>query len=198
MAEESTFQKQLQRIGELVEEFDSSADPNASSLAKELVESLLSLHGEALERILKIVSESGEAGEAIIRKCGGDELASSVLLLYGLHPEDLRTRVTRALEKSRSFLESHSAIAELASIGDDGTITVRLEVKSNGGCGSSAALVKSNLEGALLNAAPDAVSIVVEEAGASLTQSGFVSVAQLKTSASAPASFAAGAARSAD
>ena len=101
----------------------------------------------------------------MIRKCGRDELVSSVLLLYGLHPEDLHTRVTRALEKSRPFLESHSANAELISIGEDGTVTLRLEVKSSG-CGSSAALVKSTLEAAMQNAAPDAASIVVEEAGA--------------------------------
>ena len=58
---------------------------------------------------------------------------------------------------------------------------MRLEMKSNGGggCGSSGALVKSTLEANLQNAAPDAATIVVEEAGALLTQSGFVSVAQL-------------------
>jgi hypothetical protein len=54
-------------------------------------------------------------------------------------------------------------------------------MKSNGGggCGSSGALVKSTLEANLQNAAPDAATIVVEEAGALLTQSGFISVAQL-------------------
>jgi Fe-S cluster biogenesis protein NfuA len=117
----------------------------------------------------------------LIRSCGSDDLIGSVLLLYGLHPESLQTRVARALEKSRGFLETHSAHAELLSIQQDGTVTVRLEMKSNGGggCGSSGALVKSTLEANLQNAAPDAATIVVEEAGALLTQSGFISVAQL-------------------
>ncbi len=183
MAQDAAFQKQIERIGELVEQLESAADPNARALGKELLESLMALHGAALERILEIASEAGEPGQAAIRKCGEDELVSSVLLLYGLHPESLETRVTRALQKSRAFLDSHSANAELVSIGEDGTVTLRLEVKS-GGCGSSFGLVKSNLEAAMQNAAPDAPSIVVEESGASLTQSGFVTLAQLQDSAS--------------
>jgi Fe-S cluster biogenesis protein NfuA len=191
MAEDAEFQKRVQRIGELVAQLETAADPNSRALAKDLVESLMALHGGALERMLEIASEAGDPGESIIRKCGRDELVSSVLLLYGLHPEDMRTRVSRALEKSHDFLAMHSAKAELVSIREDGTVTVRLELKSSGGCGSSGALVKSTLEAAIQNAAPDATTIVVEEAGALLTQSGFVSIAQLKASGPAVASFAA-------
>jgi Fe-S cluster biogenesis protein NfuA len=179
MAQDTAFQKRIQRIGEMVERLESTTDPNARALARELLESLMVLHGSAIERILEIASEAGETGETIIRKCGSDELVSSLLLLYGLHPDDLHSRVTRALEKSRSYLASHSASAELLSIGEDGTVALRLHVKSNG-CGSSAASVKSTLEAALQDAAPDAASIVVEETGAALTGSGFVSLAQLE------------------
>jgi Fe-S cluster biogenesis protein NfuA len=180
MAEAKELQKRMQRIGEVVEQLESTADPNARAMAKELLESLMALHGAALERILELASEAGGAGETIIRKCGRDELVSSLLLLYGLHPEDLRTRVTRALEKSKGYLESHAGSAELVSIGEDGTVTVRLAVKANG-CGSTAATVKATLEAAIQDAAPDATSIVVEETGAGLTRSGFVSVAQLES-----------------
>jgi Fe-S cluster biogenesis protein NfuA len=180
MAQAKELQKRMQRIGEIVEQLESTADPHARAMAKELLESLMALHGAALERILELASEPGEAGETIIRKCGRDELVSSLLLLYGLHPEDLRTRVTRALEKSKGYLESHAASAELVSIGEDGTVTVRIAVKANG-CGSTAATVRSTLEAAIQDAAPDASSIVVEETGAGLTRSGFVSVAQLES-----------------
>ncbi|MGH9704653.1 MAG: NifU family protein, partial [Candidatus Acidiferrales bacterium] len=138
------------------------------------------VHGAALERILELVSESGETGETIIRKCGQDELVSGLLLLYSLHPEDMHSRVMRALEKSRSYLASHAAHAELISIGDDGTVTVSLQLKANG-CGSSSAQVKSTLEAALQNAAPDAASIVVEESGVAIPGAGFVSVAELQS-----------------
>jgi Fe-S cluster biogenesis protein NfuA len=198
MAEDAAFQKRVQRIGELVAQLETAADPNSRALAKDLVESLMALHGGALERMLEIASKAGESGESIIRKCGGDELVGSVLLLYGLHPEDMRTRVIRAIEKSHDFLSMHSAKAKLVSIHEDGTVTVRLELGSSGGCGSSAALVKSTLEVALQNAAPDATTVVVEEAGALLTQSGFVSVAQLRASGPAVASYAAQAEQSRD
>jgi Fe-S cluster biogenesis protein NfuA len=180
MAQDAVLRRRIQRIGEIVEQLESAADPNARAMAKELLESLMALHGAGLERVLELASEAGETGEDIIRKFARDELVGSLLLLYGLHPEDLLTRVKRALEKSQAFLESHAASAELVSIDEDGAVTVRLQVKSSG-CGSSAASVKSTLEASLQNAAPDATSILVEETGAALTRSGFVSLAQLQS-----------------
>lgn len=180
MAQDKELQKRIQRIGEMVEQLESAADPNARAMAKELLESLMALHGAALERILQLASDAGEPGEAIIRKCGRDDLVGGVLLLYGLHPENLRTRVTRALEKSQRSMESHGASAELISVSEDGVVTLRLHVKPNG-CGFTAASLKSNLEAVIQDAAPDATSIVVEETGAGLMQSGFVSVAQLES-----------------
>src|SRR6202451_1513567 len=96
MPPDKDLHKRIQRIGEMVEQLESAADPNARAMAKELLESLMALHGAALERILQLASDAGEPGEAIIRKCGRDDLVGGVLLLYGLHPENLRTRVTRA------------------------------------------------------------------------------------------------------
>lgn len=180
MAVDTALQKQIRRIGEIVEQLELTADPNSRAMARELLESLMALHGAAFERILEIASEAGEAGETVIRKVGRDELVSSLLLLYGLHPEDLNTRVARALEKARTYLTSHSASAELVSVGEDGTVTLRLEVRSTG-CGTSAASVKAYLEAAMQDAAPDATSIVVEGAGALLTQSGFVPLSQLES-----------------
>jgi Fe-S cluster biogenesis protein NfuA len=193
---DTAFQKRVQRIGEIVEQLESATDPNARAMARELMESLMALHGAGIERILEIAANSGEAGESIIRKCGRDELVSCLLLLYGLHPENLNARVTRALEKLRSNLEPHAAKAELISINEEGAVTVRLHVKpSGGGCGSTAATLKATLEAALQDAAPDATSIVVEETGAALTGSGFVSVAQLANGLSMSASLSARPAR---
>jgi Fe-S cluster biogenesis protein NfuA len=186
MPQDAGLQKRIQRIGEMVEQLESASDPNARAMAKELLESLMALHGAALERILELAAGAGEAGESIIRKCGGDELVSSLLVLYGLHPDDLRTRVMRALEKSRSNVESHGGSAELVSISAEGVVTLRLNVKSSG-CGSSASSVRSTLEAAVQNAAPDATSIVVEETSAGLTRPGFVSIAQLRSGESVAA-----------
>jgi Fe-S cluster biogenesis protein NfuA len=178
MPPDKDLQKRIQRIGEIVEQLEATADPNARAMAKELLESLMALHGAALEKILNITHEVGETGDSLIRQFGSDQLISGLLLLYSLHPQDLRTRVSSALEKSRGFLDSHSAKAELVSISDDGAVTLRLHLKP-GGCGSTAATVKSTLESTLQDAAPDAASILVQEADNGAPRSGFISVAQL-------------------
>ncbi len=97
MAQDTALQKQIQRIGEMVEQLESTADPNARAMAKELLESLMALHGAAFERILEFASEAGEAGDAIIRKCGRDELVSSLLASLRVAPGGFAvTRDTRA------------------------------------------------------------------------------------------------------
>jgi hypothetical protein len=196
MAQSSGLQNKIQRIGAIVEQLDSMADPNSRALAKELLESLMALHGAGLERMLELASQSGGQEAGFVKKWSGDELVSGLLLLYGLHPDDLATRVGRALEKSRGFLESHVAHAELKSIGEDGTVTVRLHRKPNGGCGSTGELVRSTLEAHIQNAAPDAPSILIEETGLGL--SGFVSVEQLQSGGVASAMPAARSLRSGD
>jgi Fe-S cluster biogenesis protein NfuA len=178
MAQDPGFQKQVQRIAELVELLEKSSDPSSRATAKELLESIMALHGAALDRMLEISAEAGAAGNTLIGKFGQDELVSSVLLLYGLHPLDLNSRVMQALEKKRSYLESHAASAHFVSITEDGTVTVRLDMKANGGCGSSADAVRSAIECAIQDAAPDAASIVIDEPG-SVTRTGFVPLAQL-------------------
>jgi Fe-S cluster biogenesis protein NfuA len=178
MAQDAAFQKRIQRIGEIVEQLERTADPNARAMGKELLESVLALHGAALEQILEFACNTGEAGREVIRKCANDELISSVLLLYGLHPDSLHSRVTRALEKSRTYLESHSATAELLSVGQDGSVSVRLHINASG-CGSSSASVKSTLEAALQEAAPDATSILLDEIGGVNQGIAFVPIAAL-------------------
>ena len=180
MAEETERKAQIQGIASLVEQLESCGDPNLCALARELVESIMALHGAGLERMLEMAASSGEPGEKLIEQCGRDELVSSLLLLYGLHPDDLRTRVECALEKSKVLLESHAAEVELISISDDGAVSVRLHHKQNGGCGSAAGSLRSTLESALQDAAPDATAIVVEEMGVVLA--GFVPIGQLQNS----------------
>ena len=64
---------------------------------RELVEAILEYHGAGLERTLDIVRQSS-GGEAAVREIARDALTGSLLLLYGLHPEDFETRVRRAVD----------------------------------------------------------------------------------------------------
>lgn len=138
----------------------------------------MALHGAGLERILELARECGEAGKELIQKCGQDELASSVLLLYGLHPENLQTRVEHVLEQAKAFLDPGAAQAELVSIDATGEVHVRLHHKAKAGCGGAS--LRSRLEAVLVDAAPDAATIVVEEAATS--SPAFIPIAQLQQS----------------
>lgn len=160
MADEQDFQQQLQRIGERVNELETIADPAVRLAAKELVQLLMRLHGSALERMLEIVFQSGDAGVRVIDELGEDPLVSSLLVLYGLHPDDMQTRVERRLTQIRSRLFKMGAEAKLIAVaGRDVRIRVRLEGHA---CGSTAQNVKAAVEDAIYEAAPDLTSLVVE------------------------------------
>ncbi len=160
MADEKDFQQQVQRIGERVHELESIADPAVRSSAKELVQLLMEMHGTALERMLEIVFQSSDGGTRVIDELGKDPLVSSLLVLYGLHPEELQTRVERKLAEIRSRLYKMGAEATL--LGVNGTeVRVRVSIEGHV-CGSTTQNVKAAVEEAIYEAAPDLTSLVVE------------------------------------
>ena len=160
MAEDKDFQKRIQRISGLVSELDSIVDPAARSAAKQLIQLLMELHGTALERMLEVTFASGEPGKNLIDQFGRDSLVSSLLVLYGLHPDDLETRVARAVERLRRALRKQGAEVEIVNANDG---TVRLGLSTNGhACGSTTQVLKTTVEEAVYEAAPDATQVVVE------------------------------------
>jgi hypothetical protein len=100
------FQERVGRIEKLVQRLEASADPALQRAARELVGSLMEMHGVALERIIEVLSDSGEAGKQLIQALASDELVGNLLILYNLHPEDLETRIGRGLDKIRPVLRS--------------------------------------------------------------------------------------------
>jgi Fe-S cluster biogenesis protein NfuA len=154
------FREDVQRIGGLVQEIESTADPAVRAATKNLVQSLMDLHGAALEKALDIVAEAGEPGMSIIDRLGRDSLVSSVLILYGLHPEDLESRVAKAIDKVRPQLRKQGCEVELLGV-SDGAIQVRVEAGSHT-CGSTAKTVYATVEQAMYDAAPDLTSLAIE------------------------------------
>jgi Fe-S cluster biogenesis protein NfuA len=154
------FRQDIQRIGGLVQEIESIADPAIRATTKDLVQSLMDLHGAALEKALEIVAETGETGTSIIDRLGRDSLVSSVLILYGLHPEDLESRVVKAVDRVRHQLRKQGCEVELLGV-YDGAIQIRVETGSHT-CGSTAKTVQATLEAAMYDAAPDLTSLVIE------------------------------------
>ena len=160
MAESRDFRRDIQRLGGLVQEIESIADPAVRATAKDLVQSLMDLHGAALEKALEIVAAAGEPGMGIIDRMGRDSLVSSILILYGLHPEDLESRVVKAVDRVRPQLRKQGCEVELLGV-TDGAIRLRVESGSHT-CGSTAKTVQATLEGAMYDAAPDLTSLVIE------------------------------------
>jgi Fe-S cluster biogenesis protein NfuA len=160
VAESRDFREDIQRIGGLVQEIESIADPAVRAATKNLVQSLMDLHGAALEKALDMVAEAGEPGMNIIDRLGRDSLVSSVLILYGLHPEDFDTRVVKAVDKVRPLLRKQGCEVELLGV-NDGAIRLRAETGSHT-CGSTAKTLQATLEQAMYDAAPDLTSLVIE------------------------------------
>lgn len=154
------FREDIQRIGGLVQEIESIADPAVRAATKALVQSLMDLHGAALEKALDLIADAGEPGMNIIDRLGRDSLVSSVLVLYGLHPEELETRVVRAIDKVRPQLRKQGCEVELLSV-NNGAIRLHVETGSHT-CGSTGKTVQAALEAAMYDAAPDLTSLVIE------------------------------------
>jgi len=154
------FRGDIQRIGALVQEIELIADPAVRATAKDMVQSLMDLHGAVLEKALDIVAEAGDPGMAIIDRLGKDSLVSSVLILYGLHPDDIATRVEKAVDRLRSQLRKQGCEIELLGV-NDGAIRIHVEAGSHT-CGSTAKTVQAAVEEAIYDTAPDLVSLVIE------------------------------------
>jgi Fe-S cluster biogenesis protein NfuA len=89
-----------------------------------------------------------------------DELVASLLLLHGLHPVDLETRVHRAVEKLVPALQSQGGVIELLRI-EAGVVSLRL-TRSGRGCSGSTAL-QQTIRSAFYEAAPDLERLEIDE-----------------------------------
>ena len=157
------FQRRLGRVEDLIAGLEKSPDLKVREQVRELIQTLLDLHASGLERILETVHNTGETGLALIEELGRDQLVSGVLLLHGLHPLDLETRVRTALETVRPRLGQHGGSVEFVSVSEGGKVRLKLEGNCNG-CPSSRITLHSTIEEELYNAAPDITSLEVDGA----------------------------------
>ncbi|MER5898191.1 NifU family protein [Streptomyces sp. NPDC001876] len=135
----------------------------ARERSEELVRLVADFYGAGLERLLDLVHEQGRLDDGVLAALAGDELVSSVLLVHGLHPYGVETRVEEALEGVRPYLGSHGGDVELLAVTDEGTVRLRL-LGSCDGCPSSSVTLKLAVQGAVEAAAPEITSIEVETA----------------------------------
>ena len=133
-----------------------SARPRVMGRVEELLQCVMSLYGAGLERVLETVGADARSA-----RLADDELVGNLLVLHDLHPDDVDTRVQRALDQVRPYLGSHAGGVSLSGVDEDGVVHLQLEGSCDG-CPSSALTVKSAIEDAILVAAPDVVAVEAE------------------------------------
>jgi Fe-S cluster biogenesis protein NfuA/nitrite reductase/ring-hydroxylating ferredoxin subunit len=133
----------------------------ARERSEELVRLVTDFYGAGLERLLDLLHEQGRLDEQVLAALAADDLVASVLLVHGLHPYSVETRIEQALESVRPYLGSHGGDVQLLGVSEEGVVGLRL-LGSCDGCPSSSATLKLAVQGAVEAAAPEISSIEVQ------------------------------------
>jgi Fe-S cluster biogenesis protein NfuA len=154
------FRQRMQRVEGLLEEVERFPDAQARETTREVVQLLMDLHSAGLARAVELAAQQGEAGQRLLGAWARDELVASLLMLYGLHPTDVASRVRAALEQVRPSLERGGAEIELVALAE-GALRLRLKGIGDSSPSSPEALAQE-VEGAVWAAAPDLTSVEIE------------------------------------
>jgi len=146
------------RVEQLLDTLRARGGDRVAGIGEELVRTLVELYGEGLARLVRILREDHPGA---LERLTADPLVESLLLLHGLHPLDVDTRIQRALDRVRPYLGSHAGGVEYLGIGEDGMARLRLQGTCHG-CASSSVTAQHTLEGAVQGAAPELAGVVIE------------------------------------
>jgi Fe-S cluster biogenesis protein NfuA/nitrite reductase/ring-hydroxylating ferredoxin subunit len=150
---------EAQELGERIElllgQVREAVNARTRERVEELVRLLLELHARGLDRAMELLDDRSR------RALADDPLVSNLLVLHDLHPDDVQTRIQRALDRVRPYLGSHAGGIEFLGVDGAGVARLRLEGSCNG-CPSSTVTVKLAIEQAVLDAAPEVERIDVE------------------------------------
>lgn len=160
--EARAYQNQATRIEELIQEVTALPETHVCAKIEELLHALLDIYGEGLKRILGFVAEAEIDDQSLIEKIANDELVGALLLLHGLHPIGLETRLRQALESVRPRIQAYGGALEFVRL-EDNVATLRLTGGGCHGCQASGAGLRQMVEEAIYNAAPDLDEIQMEE-----------------------------------
>ena len=130
----------------------------------------MDMYGEGLERIMGALHDAGPEADGVRGRIVDDGVVGSLLLIHGIHPVDLETRVLEALDTVRPYMHSHGGDVELIDL-DAGVAVLRLEGSCQG-CPASSATLEQAIRQALEEAAPDLLGLEVEGAPAARAPAG--------------------------
>jgi len=148
--------EEFARIEELLQRIEQAPEGTVRGQSRALLQSVLRIHAAGLSAMLEILSARPEGSKAVLEAFAQHEVVSQLLLLHGLHPLDLGTRVRNVMDRERAIFERSGVKAELVSVAD-GAVRIRLEGSAEGVEG-----MRRALEARLVAEAPDAVSIDIE------------------------------------
>jgi Fe-S cluster biogenesis protein NfuA len=144
-----------ERIEALLDRIAESGDQRIVETAEDLVAAVVTLYGEGLTRAVQLLAD------ADVLRLAGDQFVGPLLLLHGLHPDGVDTRIQAALDAVRPYLGSHAGGIDFLGIDADGVAHLRLQGSCDS-CPGSTATVQGAIERAVLDAAPEVVKIEVE------------------------------------
>lgn len=152
---DNDVRSRVAKIDSLLERIENIPEPASRDAALAAVQGLIDLYGEGLSRIVRHTSAICDDGTIvkIANAFAEDDLLSHLLLLHGLHPDDLHERVEQALERVRPYLASHGGNVELVAV-DDGVARVKLTGSCHG-CAASELTLRAMVDDAVLAAAPE-------------------------------------------
>jgi Fe-S cluster biogenesis protein NfuA len=145
----------------LIRALDAHPDPSAKETARELLALVLDLHGIGLAKLMGIVT-SAEGGTSILGQLVEDKQVQAMLLLHGLHPVDLETRVRRAVDRLRPHIGVHGLRLDVVEIASG---TVRLRLHGRGAAAIQAPLLGTlpgEIEDAVVETAPDVEKVLID------------------------------------
>jgi Fe-S cluster biogenesis protein NfuA len=147
-------------IQQLMEQSQRLADPSARELVQDCIQTLLAFQGRGLGQILEVVLNAGPEGEMVMDRLLANDAVRALLLIHGLHPMDLPSRLQQALDQVRPYMESHGGNVELLSLEND---VARLRLQGTcKTCPSSTVTMELAVRKAIEEFCPDLAGFEVE------------------------------------
>lgn len=140
--------------------------------ALEAVGALVDLYGEGWARALALLGDACPGGGDAL---ADDELIGHLLMIHGLHPRDVESRVRAALEDVAETVSADGVRPELVAV-EEGV--ARLRFRGNGH--APAAGFRQLVETAVLRAAPELEGMDVEEPADAGARTGGPKLVQLR------------------
>ncbi|MBT2406089.1 MULTISPECIES: NifU family protein [unclassified Streptomyces] len=144
-----------QRVEEVLDRLAATGEREVCAAAEELVRVLMDFYGAGLARIVERLGADAVSGLL------DDELVASLLALHDLHPEDVHTRIARALDTVR---DPRRPLELLGFDEAAGTLRLRLPASGGCGCGSTDDTARQAVEDALACFAPEVTAVELEPA----------------------------------